>query len=112
VVYFFSIADASGMEKQAIRRGRPRGSSTYDAESAIAFGAAVREERLRQGIAQETLSHLAGVERSHLGKIERGEHVPTLPVILKLSRALKCRAGLLLAATEDKLLSSDHHAKQ
>jgi transcriptional regulator with XRE-family HTH domain len=105
------MADASGMEKHTIRRGRPRGSITYDAESAAAFGAVVREERIRQGIAQETLSHLAGVERSHLGKIERGEHAPSLPVILKLSRALKCRAACLLAATEDKLYASDQHAQ-
>ncbi|MCL1860160.1 MAG: helix-turn-helix domain-containing protein [Proteobacteria bacterium] len=91
------------MKKQTIRRGRPPGTSTYDAKSAIAFGAAVREERTRQGIVQEALSHLAGIERSHLGKIERGEHAPTLPIILKLACALKCSAAHLLAATEAKL---------
>jgi len=38
----------------------------------------VREERTNQGIAQETLAHMAGIERSHMGKIERGEHVGEL----------------------------------
>jgi predicted transcriptional regulator len=27
-------------------------------------------------MAQESLAHLAGIERSHMGKIERGEHMP------------------------------------
>ncbi|MDR3212518.1 MAG: helix-turn-helix transcriptional regulator [Azoarcus sp.] len=100
------------MEKRLIQRGRPQGTSTYEAASAIAFGAAIREERTRRGIAQETLSHLAGVERSHLGKIERGEHSPTLPLILKLARALQCSAAHLLAVTEAGLPASDAPPKQ
>ena len=63
----------------------------------------MREERVSQGIAQETLAHLAGIERSHMGKIERGEHVPTLPLILKIARALKCSSAHLMAAMEAKL---------
>ena len=84
------------MPKRSIQRGRPTGTTTYEAEPAIAFGAAVREERTSQGIAQETLAHLAGIERSHMGKIERGEHVPTLPLILKIARALKCSSAHLM----------------
>ncbi|WP_229298482.1 helix-turn-helix domain-containing protein [Stenotrophomonas maltophilia] len=79
---------------------------TYEAEPAIAFGAAVREERTNQGIAQETLAHMAGIERSHMGKIERGEHVPTLPLILKIARALKCSSAHLMTLTEAKLAES------
>ena len=59
--------------------------------------------RTSQGIAQETLAHLAGIERSHVGKIERGEHTPTLPLILKIARALKCSSAHLMALTEAKL---------
>ena len=91
------------MQKRSIQRGRPAGTTTYDADAAIAFGAAVREERTNQGIAQETLAHLAGIERSHVGKIERGEHTPTLPLILKIARALKCSSAHLMALTEAKL---------
>ncbi|MFU5616617.1 helix-turn-helix domain-containing protein [Pseudomonas aeruginosa] len=91
------------MQKRTIQRGRPVGTTTYEAEPAIAFGAAVREERTSQGIAQEALAHLAGIERAHMGKIERGEHVPTLPLILKIARALKCSASHLMAMTEAKL---------
>ncbi len=91
------------MQKRPIQRGRPTGTTTYEAEPAVAFGAAVREERTSQGIAQETLAHLAGIERSHVGKIERGEHTPTLPLILKIARALKCSSAHLMALTEAKL---------
>ena len=91
------------MQKRPIQRGRPTGTTTYEAAPAIAFGAAVRDERTNQGIAQETLAHLAGIERSHVGQIERGEHTPTLPLILKIARALKCSSAHLMALTEAKL---------
>lgn len=95
------------MQKRSIQRGRPAGTTTYEAEPAIAFGAVVREERTDQGIAQETLAHLAGIERSHMGKIERGEDIPTLPLILKIARALKCSSAHLMAAMEAKLAEPD-----
>lgn len=54
----------------------------------MAFGAAVRVARLTQGIAQEELAAKAGIERSHMGKIERGEHMPTLALILRIAAGL------------------------
>jgi len=72
-----------------------------------AFGAAVRAARTEQGVAQETLAHLAGIERSHMGKIERGEHMPTLAIILKIARALGCSSADLMTATESRLTASE-----
>lgn len=95
------------MQKRPIQRGRPTGTTTYEAEPAIAFGAAVRDERTSQGIAQETLAHLAGIERSHMGKIERGEHMPTLALILKIARALGRSASELMLETEVRLPKSE-----
>ena len=66
----------------------------------------MREERTNQGIAQETLAHMAGIERSHMGKIERGEHMPTLTVILKIAGALGCSSAELMRATEARLPKS------
>ncbi|TFY95194.1 XRE family transcriptional regulator [Pseudomonas nabeulensis] len=91
------------MQKRTIQRGRPTGATTYEAEPARAFGQAVRAARHYQGIAQETLAQLANIERSHMGKIERGEHMPTLAIILKISKALKCSAADLMTATEKNL---------
>ena len=91
------------MRKRTIQRGRPPGATTFEVAPARAFGAAVREARTQGGIAQETLAHLAGIERSHMGKIERGEHMPTLVLILKIARALGRSSAELMAATEGKL---------
>ena len=88
------------MQKRSIQRGRPAGATTYDAELAQAFGAAVRALRTERGIAQESLAHLAGIERSHMGKIERGEHMPTLALILKIAGALRISSAELMLATE------------
>lgn len=95
------------MQKRPVQAGRPSGATTFDAELAQAFGAAVRALRTERGIAQESLAHLAGIERSHMGKVERGEHMPTLAIILKIARALGCSSADLMMATESRLTASE-----
>jgi len=97
------------MQKRHVKRGRPRGTTTYDPKPAQAFGDAVRSARLARGIAQEELAALAGIERSHMGKMERGEHLPTLALILKVAKALKMSAADLMAETESNLNETNHH---
>lgn len=91
------------MQVRVVKGGRPPGAKTADPVLAAAFGEAVRAVRLRQGVAQEALAHLAVIERSHVGKIERGEHVPTLALVLKLARALGISGAALLAEAEARL---------
>lgn len=93
------------MQKRTIQRGRPVGSTTYEPEPATAFGLAVRAARMEQGMAQEELAYLAEIERSHMGKIERGEHMPTLALILRIAAALNRSAADLIAETENNLRS-------
>jgi XRE family transcriptional regulator, regulator of sulfur utilization len=88
------------MQEASVRRGRPLGSKTADPVLAGAFGAAVRAARTRRGIAQEALAHLAKIERSHAGKIERGEHMPTLSAVLKIAKALGMSGAELMAEAE------------
>src|SRR3546814_9398327 len=88
------------MQKRQVQRGRPSGTTTFDAVPAEAFGAVIRAARTARGISQEALALRAGVERSHLGKIERGEHQPNLGLVLKIAVTLDCSAAELLAATE------------
>lgn len=95
------------MQKRPIQRGRPSGATTFEAEPARAFGEAVRALRTERGVAQETLAHMAGVERSHMGKVERGEHMPTLALILKIARALGCSSAELMKETESRLAASE-----
>lgn len=97
------------MEKSSIRPGRPKGSRTADPVLAAAFGAAVRSARTTRGIAQEGLAHLSKIERSHVGKIERGEHMPTLSAVLKIARALGMSGADLIAAAE-AVLPAEHMA--
>jgi len=97
------------MQKRDVKRGRPRGTTTYDPKPAQAFGDAVRTARLARGIAQEELAALAGIERSHMGKMERGEHLPTLALILKVAKALKMGAAELMATTEANLHGADNY---
>lgn len=89
-----------------MKPGRPKGATTSDPVVAQAFGAAVREARLRVGVAQEELAHQAGIERSHMGKIERGQHMPTLALALKVARALGISAAALVGRMEEALPSS------
>ena len=56
-------------------------------------------------MAQEELAALAEIERSHMGKIERGEHMPTLALILRIAAALNKSAADLIAVTEENLRS-------
>ncbi|MGN6827008.1 helix-turn-helix domain-containing protein [Paucibacter sp. M5-1] len=91
------------MQKRVIQRGRPVGATTFEEGPARAFGAAVRAARMTDGIAQEELALLAGVERSHMGKIERGEHMPTLAMILKIAGALGRSSAELMLETEARL---------
>ena len=93
------------MQKRTVQRGRPVGSTTYEPEPALAFGQAVRAARMEQGMAQEELAALAEIERSHMGKIERGEHMPTLALILRIAAALNRSAAALIATTEENLRS-------
>jgi len=94
------------MQKRSVQPGRPAGSTTFDAELAQAFGAAVRALRTERGIAQESLANLAGIERSHMGKVERGEHMPTLAIIFKIAGALDFSTAELMAETESQLAAS------
>jgi len=52
------------------------------------FGARVRAERERLGISQEELADRAGLHRTYLGGVERGERNLGLLNVLRIARAL------------------------
>ena len=53
-----------------------------------AFGQRVRELRKERGYSQEQFADLAGLDRSYMGHIERGEKNITLLKIYQISLAL------------------------
>lgn len=48
-------------------------------------------------MSQEGLAHEAGLDRSYVGRIERGEHNLTFVALVKLCRAMKCDVAALTA---------------
>jgi transcriptional regulator with XRE-family HTH domain len=61
-----------------------------------AFGKAVRELRIQYGYSQEELAGMAGLDRSYMGGIERGEHNIALINIQKIADALDLSVSDLL----------------
>lgn len=57
-------------------------------ERMIAFGRRVREARKNKGISQESLAEMAGIDRSYMGNIERGEKNVTLKKVYEICDAL------------------------
>ena len=60
----------------------------------------LREER---GLSQEIVSGLAGIGRTHLSAIERGERKPTLETFYRIGEALHMRPSAVLAEIEAEL---------
>lgn len=63
----------------------------------VELGQAIRHRRKEQGLSQEALAHLVQIDRSHMGRIERGERNLTFANILKISAGLKCSPSTLLS---------------
>ena len=57
-------------------------------ERMVAFGKRVREVRKSKGISQEKLAEMAGIDRSYMGNIERGEKNVTLNKAYEICDAL------------------------
>ncbi len=65
-----------------------------------ALGTAIRRKRLSQRISQEELGFRAGLHRTYVGGIERGEKNPSYGNLLKLARALDVATSQLLRDAE------------
>jgi len=50
----------------------------------VALGAAIRGLRLKTGLSQEAFADEAGIDRSYLGGIERGEHNIAIMNLIKI----------------------------
>ena len=76
-----------------------RVSGQRDADGSLKrLGEAVRASRKARGMSQEALADAAGIDRSHLGKIERGERNVTLLNVARIAKAMDCKPSDLLAS--------------
>lgn len=62
----------------------------------VDLGLAIRKARLQMKLSQEALAVDAGLDRSYMGGVERGEHNVTAMNIVKIAAALGLRPSSLL----------------
>lgn len=51
----------------------------------------IRQIRKQQKLTLKDLAKLSGVSKSHISAIETGAKMPTIDVVCKLAKALKCK---------------------
>ena len=66
-------------------------------------GQVLQRKREQKKLSQEVVSGLAGIGRTHLSAIERGERKPTLETFFKIAEALNICPSVLLAEIEEEL---------
>lgn len=59
------------------------------------LGKRIRAKRRELGLSQEGLAHEAGLDRSYVGRIERGEHNLTFVSLVRIARAMGCDVAAL-----------------
>jgi transcriptional regulator with XRE-family HTH domain len=72
----------------------PRGSD--ETVLVMVFAANVRRLRTERGLSQEELAEAAGVHRTYIGMLERGEKNVTIYNIERIARALSVEPFVLL----------------
>ncbi len=66
-------------------------------ELQVEVGKRIRDRRKAIGLSQEDFAREAGLERSFMGRVERGTQNVSLDTLAKITRALKVDLGELLA---------------
>ena len=70
---------------------------------AYVVGRVIQQFREARKQSQELLSGFAGIGRTHLSAIERGERKPTLETFFRIAEALGVKPSVLMAAIEEEL---------
>ena len=77
----------------------PRQSIKTDQDGRLLkLGTAIRAARLELGLSQEALADAAGIDRSHMGKIERGERNVSVLNVARVSEALGVTVASLMSS--------------
>ena len=69
----------------------------------IVIGNVIQRIREQQHKSQELISGLAGIGRTHLSAIERGERKPTMETFFKIAYALNMRPSEIMKEIEEEL---------
>lgn len=68
------------------------------------FGKIVRARRQAMGLSQEALADEAGLHRTYISMLERGERMPSIGVVRKLAIALQTTMASLVAELDRREL--------
>ena len=74
---------------------------------AVLIGQILQEYRVKKGMSQELLSGLAGLDRTHYSKIERGLRSPTLDTLFKIAQALEIPPREIVRTIEGRMDGAD-----
>jgi len=66
----------------------------------VRFGQKLRELRTQKGLSQEGLAEAAGLHRTYVSSVERGERNVTITTIERLAAALKVRMAELMVEAQ------------
>ena len=69
----------------------------------VVVGQVIQRFREKKKFSQELLSGLAGIGRTHLSAIERGERKPTLETFFKIAFALDVKPSEIMAVIEKEI---------
>jgi len=76
--------------------GMPNLSKNRQDPSLVALGKAIRRVRLSKDISQEKLALMAEVDRSYVGRVERGDNNVAILTLSKLANALEITLAKLM----------------
>lgn len=74
---------------------------------AVLIGQILQEYRVKKGMSQELLSGLAGLDRTHYSKIERGLRSSTLDTLFKIAQALEIPPHEIVRTIEGRMDGAD-----
>lgn len=70
-------------------------------------GRVLQQVREKRNLSQELVSGLAGIGRTHLSAIERGQRKPTLETFFKIAYALDVKPSTLMEEIESQLSGNE-----
>ncbi|WP_310126208.1 helix-turn-helix domain-containing protein [Pseudomonas oryzihabitans] len=60
------------------------------------LGQKIREKRTSLGLSQDALAFACGIDRSYMGRVERGEVNITIEKLYRIAVQLRCQPHILL----------------
>lgn len=76
----------------------PKVADRSDHERALGkLGDAIRTRRQSVGMSQEALADAAGINRTHMGEVERGKRNISFMGVVKIAKAMEAKASDIIA---------------